>query len=45
LTGFADLANETGQRSENVNLVLSKPARLDDLRRAILKVMPAAERH
>jgi signal transduction histidine kinase len=44
LTGFADLVNETGQRSKNVNLVLSKPARLDDLRRAILEVMPVAER-
>ena len=44
LTGFADLVNETGQRSKNVNLVLSKPARLDDLRRAILEVMPVAQR-
>src|SRR5205814_711912 len=44
LTGFADLVNETGQRSESVNLVVSKPARLDDLRRAILKVMPAEAR-
>jgi hypothetical protein len=34
------LINETGDRSENVDLVLSKPARLDDLRKAILEVMP-----
>lgn len=40
LTGFADLINETGERSENVDLVLSKPARLADLRRAILEVVP-----
>jgi signal transduction histidine kinase len=40
LTGFADLINETGDRSKNVDLVLSKPARLDDLRKAILEVMP-----
>ncbi len=40
LTGFADLINETGERSENVDLVLSKPARLDELRRAILEVAP-----
>lgn len=40
LTGFADLINESGKRSENVDLVLSKPARLDDLRQAIVKVMP-----
>lgn len=41
LTGFADLINETGDRSENVDFVLSKPARLDDLRRAIGEVVPA----
>jgi signal transduction histidine kinase len=40
LTGFADLINETGDRSKNVDLVLSKPARLEDLRKAILEVMP-----
>lgn len=40
LTGFADLINERGDRSDNVDLVLSKPARLDDLRKAILEVMP-----
>ena len=33
LTGFADLINETGQRAESVDLVLSKPARLSDLRK------------
>jgi signal transduction histidine kinase len=40
LTGFADLMTEGGQSSENVDLVLSKPARLEDLRKAILAVMP-----
>ena len=44
LTGFADLINETGRRSENVDLIVSKPARLDDLRKAILKVMPKSKR-
>jgi CheY-like chemotaxis protein len=44
LTGFADLINETGGRSENVDLIVSKPARLDDLRKAILKVMPKVKR-
>jgi CheY-like chemotaxis protein len=40
LTGFADLINETGQKAEHVDLVLSKPARLDDLRQAIREVVP-----
>jgi signal transduction histidine kinase len=40
LTGFADLMDATGETSDNVDLVLSKPARLDDLRRAILEVIP-----
>ena len=44
LTGFADLINESGGRSENVDLIVSKPARLDDLRKAILKVMPKSKR-
>ncbi|HTL29887.1 MAG TPA: response regulator [Tepidisphaeraceae bacterium] len=39
LTGFADLVHETGQSAESVDLVVSKPARLDDLRCAILEVM------
>jgi CheY-like chemotaxis protein len=39
LTGFVDLINESGGRSKNVDLVLSKPARLDDLRKAIFDVM------
>jgi signal transduction histidine kinase len=39
LTGFADLVNETSRQSGNVDLVLSKPARLDDLRKAIFEVM------
>jgi signal transduction histidine kinase len=39
LTGFADLVNETNGRSDVVDLVLSKPARLDDLRKAIFEVM------
>jgi signal transduction histidine kinase len=39
LTGFADLLRETGQRSRNVDLVLNKPARREDLRQAIRDVM------
>jgi signal transduction histidine kinase len=41
LTGFADLMNEGGERSKNVDLVLRKPVRLEDLRQAIVNVMPA----
>ena len=40
LTGFADLMLEGDHSTENVDLVLSKPARLDDLRKAIATVMP-----
>jgi CheY-like chemotaxis protein len=39
LTGFADLMVEGNHSAENVDLVLSKPARLDDLRKAITAVM------
>ena len=39
LTGFADLIHDTGEYSKDVDLVVSKPARLDDLRRAITTVM------
>jgi signal transduction histidine kinase len=39
LTGFVDLINESDGRSKNVDLVLSKPARLNDLRNAIFDVM------
>lgn len=39
LTGFADLIHESGGRPKNVDLVLSKPARLDDLRKAIFDVI------
>jgi len=39
LTGFADLVNQTSNQSSDVDLVLSKPARLDDLRKAIFEVM------
>jgi DNA-binding response OmpR family regulator len=39
LTGFADLMVEGNHSTENVDLVLSKPARLDDLREAIIAVM------
>jgi len=39
LTGFADMLNEIGERSKNVDLVLSKPVRLDNLRQAIENVM------
>jgi signal transduction histidine kinase len=38
LTGFADLVSQDKQQS-CVDLVLSKPARLDDLRNAIFQVM------
>jgi len=41
LTGFADLMNEPGGRSTHVDLVISKPVRLECLRRAIEDVMPA----
>ena len=39
LTGFADLIGETSRRPGDVDLVLSKPARLNDLRKAIFEVM------
>ncbi|HEX4638860.1 MAG TPA: response regulator [Chthoniobacterales bacterium] len=39
LTGFADLFNGTRKNGDTVDLVLSKPARLDDLRKAIVDVM------
>jgi signal transduction histidine kinase len=39
LTGFADLVSETDKQSSDVDLVLSKPASLDDLRKAIFEVM------
>lgn len=38
-TGFADLINASADGSNDVDLVLSKPARLDDLRKAIVEVM------
>ena len=41
LTGFADLMNEPGGRSKHVDLVISKPVRLECLRRAIEDVMRA----
>ncbi len=34
LTGFADLIDANGGPSRNVDLVLSKPARLDDVRKS-----------
>jgi signal transduction histidine kinase len=40
LTGFADVVDPNVAPCRNVDLVLSKPARLDDLRKAILAVMP-----
>jgi FixJ family two-component response regulator len=43
LTGFEDMVNHCGQRSKNVDLVVGKPARLDDLRKAILEVMPESQ--
>ena len=39
LTAFADLMNDAGESPQNVDLVLRKPVRLDDLRRAIDEVM------
>jgi len=39
LTGFADLVNQTSNGSSAVDLVLSKPARLEDLRKGIFEVM------
>jgi CheY-like chemotaxis protein/nitrogen-specific signal transduction histidine kinase len=39
LTGFADFVNQTVDQFSDVDLVLSKPARLDDLRKAIFEVM------
>jgi signal transduction histidine kinase len=39
LTGFADLMNEAGEAPKNVDLVVRKPVRLDDLRQAIEDVM------
>jgi signal transduction histidine kinase len=44
LTGFADLLTEAGRRSENVDIIVSKPARLEDLRKAILTVVPKLKR-
>ena len=37
--GASDMIRETGERSENVDLVLRKPVRLEDLRRAIEDVV------
>jgi signal transduction histidine kinase len=39
LTGFADLVNQTNPQSSDIDLVLSKPARLNDLRKGIFEVM------
>ena len=39
LTLIADLINASGGPSKHVDLVVSKPARLDDLRKAIQAVM------
>lgn len=39
LTGFADLIDDPEPRTESVDMIVSKPARLDDLRRAIMEVM------
>lgn len=36
LTGFGDVMRATGQRPPGVDLVLAKPASLDDLRRALV---------
>jgi len=42
LTGFADLNTGSDEITKNVELVLNKPARLNDLRIAIRKVMQKA---
>jgi FixJ family two-component response regulator len=39
LTGFADLMTEPGDQSEHVDLIISKPVRLEALRQAIQDVM------
>ncbi|MEI9896589.1 MAG: ATP-binding protein [Chthoniobacter sp.] len=43
LTGFADWMSEVGEKDENVDLVIGKPVRLQDLRQAILEVIPSSE--
>jgi CheY-like chemotaxis protein len=43
LTGFSDLMNDLGARADNVDVMVSKPARLDDLRKAIMEAMPPRE--
>jgi FixJ family two-component response regulator len=40
LTGFADVLTGADKPSKNVDFILSKPARLEDLRNAIIAVMP-----
>jgi CheY-like chemotaxis protein len=42
LTGFADWMSETGENDPNVDLVVAKPIRLQELREAILQVVPHA---
>ncbi len=44
LTGFSDLTNDLGAPAENVDVMISKPARLDDLRKAILEAMPPPQK-
>ena len=39
LTGFGDMMDAAGERPECVDLVLSKPATLDELRKAMAQVM------
>ncbi len=43
LTGFADWMSEIGEKDHNVDLVIGKPVRLQDLRQAILEVIPSSE--
>jgi hypothetical protein len=38
LTGFVDLASETSGPGSNIDLILAKPASLEELRRAIFEV-------
>ncbi len=39
LTGFEDLAEDTGIGNSSIDLVVTKPASLEELRRAIFTVL------
>ena len=42
LTGFEDYGDETGSSPTNIDLIVRKPASLEELRRAILEVLSPA---